>query len=337
MLRIATFNLENLDEDVVKDGRVVPPSFEDRAAVLRPALQRLRADILCLQEVHGQERPGQPRDLHTLRALIAPTRYAAYQIVSTRLTDGSQVYDKRNLVTLVHPAIDVLDARQINGDVVGHPVYQRRIAGDAEPRVQTWERPLQHVTLRLPGGLPLHILNVHFKSKLAVAHRPSMPTPYSWDSAAAWAEGYFLSSIRRVGAALEARAVIDGIFDTDPDAAIVILGDFNAEPDEVPVMALRGRVEETGNGALTGRVMIPLADNVPEPARFSLIHRGHGELIDHILASRRMVQAFSATEIHNEGLQDESVAFATDEKFPASDHAPVVSSFDPALLGMPAV
>ncbi len=47
-MRIATFNLESLD---------LP--LGERAAVLRPALARLDADILCLQEVNGQHAPGQ--------------------------------------------------------------------------------------------------------------------------------------------------------------------------------------------------------------------------------------------------------------------------------------
>ncbi|HRC87690.1 MAG TPA: endonuclease, partial [Thermoanaerobaculia bacterium] len=53
-MRIATFNLENLD---------LPPKsalpLEVRAEVLRPALERLEADVLCLQEVNGQHVAGQ--------------------------------------------------------------------------------------------------------------------------------------------------------------------------------------------------------------------------------------------------------------------------------------
>ncbi len=333
MLRIATYNLENLDEDRFDDdGEIIRPSFAERAPVLRAALERLRADIICLQEVHGQETEGEPRKLLTLQELIAPTRYAGYQIASTKLKDGSQVYDQRNLVVLVRSDIEIIDQRQINGEVVGHPQYQRQIAGDETAKTQTWERPLQHVMLRLPSGQILHLLNAHFKSKLAVRHDPSMENRFTWKSAAAWAEGFFVSSIKRVGAALEARAVVDQIFDEDADAALILAGDFNALPEEVPMMALRGRVEETGNSDLTHRVLLPLEDNVPKDKRFTLIHHGKGEMIDHILASRRMVACFMHSEVHNEGLQDESIAFATDRKFPASDHAPMVVQFDDHLM-----
>jgi hypothetical protein len=54
-VRIATFNLENFDETA--PGEL--PTLADRIALMRPQILRLRADIACFQEVHGQERPGQ--------------------------------------------------------------------------------------------------------------------------------------------------------------------------------------------------------------------------------------------------------------------------------------
>jgi exonuclease III len=50
-------------------------------------------------------------------------------------------------------------------------------------------------------------------------------------------------------------------------------------------------------------------------------------MLDHILASRSLLAFYRNTEIHNELLHDESAALATDEKFPESDHAPVVAEF----------
>src|ERR687897_1464382 len=37
--------------------------------------------------------------------------------------------------------------------------------------------------------------------------------------------------------------VVDQILGTDPDARIVVAGDFNAEPDEVAVLTIRGDIE----------------------------------------------------------------------------------------------
>jgi len=59
-LRIATFNLENLD-----DVQGAQPTLAERIAVMRPQLNRVRADVLCLQEVHSQG----PAGARTLAAL----------------------------------------------------------------------------------------------------------------------------------------------------------------------------------------------------------------------------------------------------------------------------
>lgn len=67
LLRIASFNLENLD-----DGPNVRPPLAVRIPIMRPQLQRLRADILCLQEVHSQGASGS-RTLAALDQLLSDT------------------------------------------------------------------------------------------------------------------------------------------------------------------------------------------------------------------------------------------------------------------------
>ncbi len=325
-MRIATFNIENLDES--EDDR--NPSFEVRAAVLRPALERLDADILCLQEVHGQERPNQARQLLTLLQLLEGTRYQAFKIASTHLEGAPDVYDKRNLVTLIRGDMAFAEVEQIRNDYAEKPQYRYVTTGEANEPVRDikWERPLLYTKITEPSGATWHVLNLHFKSRIPSNIPNQRLNAYTWKTAAGWAEGFFVSSMKRVGAALEARIVIDRIFDADPDARIVACGDFNADLDDVPVAAIRGRVEDTGNGALGGRVMLPCETSVPESARYSLYHHGRGEMLDHLLVSRALIDSYRGTEIHNETLHDESVSFAFDTKYPESDHAPVVASFD---------
>src|SRR3546814_2047097 len=73
-MRIATFNLESLD---LAPG--AEAAFARRAAVLRPQLEALRADILCLQEINGQHVAGESgRALTALERLLAKTRYDGY-------------------------------------------------------------------------------------------------------------------------------------------------------------------------------------------------------------------------------------------------------------------
>jgi predicted extracellular nuclease len=151
----------------------------------------------------------------------------------------------------------------------------------------------------------------------------------TWRTVSAWAEGSFSSSMKRVGQALQARLLTDSIFDTHGIGSMVVAaGDFNAQADEVCFKAISGSVEETGNPAHAGRMMIPCENNIPDSARYSLIHLGKGQMLDHIVASRSLLGHFRGAEIHNEALPDESGAFRTDTRFPESDHAPVVAEFD---------
>jgi endonuclease/exonuclease/phosphatase family metal-dependent hydrolase len=95
-MRLATFNIESLDLPARGD---LP--FETRMAALRPVLERLAADILCLQEVNGQHVSGAPeRQLVALDLLLKGTRYEAYHRVATTGAEGHGVASVHNLVTL---------------------------------------------------------------------------------------------------------------------------------------------------------------------------------------------------------------------------------------------
>jgi exonuclease III len=47
-LCIATFNLENLDDRLGQE-----PTLERRIELMRPQMERINADIVCLQEVNA--------------------------------------------------------------------------------------------------------------------------------------------------------------------------------------------------------------------------------------------------------------------------------------------
>ncbi len=322
-MRIATFNLENLD-----DGPAINPPLADRIRIMRPQLERINADVLCLQEVHAQE--GQNgRTLAALDALLAGTRYANGYQIRTTATTGGDLYRLRNLVILSRLDITATTIRRDSD--AGRPIYQFVTANppDATADPIGWERPMLHTQIDIGGKRTLHVINLHMKSKIATTVAGQKIDNFTWSSVSAWAEGSFVSSMKRVGQALQVRMLIDSIMDADgDDALIVVLGDFNATCDEVPVRAIIGPVEETGNPAHAARKMIPCENNIPDSARFSLYHLGRGEMIDHIIASRAFFQSFQHAEVHNEALPDESGAFRTDVKFPESDHAPVIAQFE---------
>jgi endonuclease/exonuclease/phosphatase family metal-dependent hydrolase len=298
--------------------------LDERIALMGPQIVRLRADIACFQEVHGQERPGQPRALLALPRLLEGTNLDGATLVSSLDSTGS-IANERNLVVATQHTI--LAQEQLLNDLVAEPRYRRltAIPPDTDAVAIGIERPILHVTVDA-GAVVLHVINVHLKSKIPTDIPGQKVDNFTWRTADAWAEGSFVSSMKRMSQALEVRRLVDRILDVDPDARIVVAGDFNATPDEVPVLAIRGAVEDTGNGDLAGRVLVPIENTVPEPARYSLFHQGRPQLLDHMLVTRNLLAFYRGSEIHNEVLHDESAAFADDRKFPESDHAPVVAT-----------
>jgi predicted extracellular nuclease len=191
----------------------------------------------------------------------------------------------------------------------------------------SWERPILYVQVQVPNVGLVHVVNLHLKSRIASNVNGQKSNNYTWKSAAGWAEGYFLSSIKRVGQALETRILVDEIFSQTSDAKIVVCGDFNAEPGEVPIEAMCGRVENTGNPDLRGSVLLPCSSAIAESIKFSHLHHSNRNLLDHMLISQSMYHLFVKADIFNENLHDESLPFATDIKYPESVHAPFMATF----------
>lgn len=107
-IRVATFNLENLD-DPGADPPDNAPTLAARIAIMRPQLARVRAAVLCLQEVHGQEPNGQ-RTLAALESLVQGTDYENFNIEHATKTAGG-IYDVRNLLVLSR--FPITDSEQI--------------------------------------------------------------------------------------------------------------------------------------------------------------------------------------------------------------------------------
>ncbi|MBD0400849.1 endonuclease/exonuclease/phosphatase family protein [Flammeovirga sp. EKP202] len=326
-MRIATFNIENLDFS----GDDKNPSLELRKPALRNQFERMNADVVCLQEVHGQETPEHSSDnpnrtLSALDAILDGTKYQEYHKVST-MTQDNTPRDKRNLVIL--SKYEILEVAQYNNEFINNLKYKKvtQVPESDDILNVNWERPIFYVKLKISDHDVMHVINVHFKSRLASNIKGQL-AGYQWKSAAGWAEGYFLSSIKRVGQALETRILIDNIFEQEPEAKIVVCGDFNAEPGQVPVEAIQGKMENTNNPDLISKELISCSRSIAESIRYSHLHHGKGNLLDHMLVSKSLFQHFKDAKIFNEQLHDESLPFAFDTKYPESDHAVFLSEFN---------
>jgi endonuclease/exonuclease/phosphatase family metal-dependent hydrolase len=304
--------MENLDNRNVED-------WNARVPVLKPMMERTKADIILLQEINF---------IDALNELRQGTHYENHQITHTTTSSGKP-YAERNLVVLSR--FPILETKQYMNDKVSAPEWKKVTARpEEEPKKVRWERPILHVTIKLANGKKLHVINLHLKSKI--------PTPitgqidpnnrFRWLTHGGFSEGFFISSIKRIGQALETRLLVDEIFSQEGNNALIVIGgDFNAEIGSVPFEAIVGSVEDTSNTSLRPSVLVPCELNVPPEQRFSLLHRGQGNMLDHVIVSQEFYSHWLHTKIFNELLPDESIAFATDDKFPDSDHAPVNAYF----------
>ncbi len=323
IMRIATFNLESLDA-----GSKSAASLADRIAILRPQLMRLDADVLCLQEVNSQRtKPRSQRQLIALRELLKETQYSDFECISTTAGETGSVADVHNLVVLSR--YPVTSFRELRNDIVCAPRYQ---CATAIPRANetlpiTWDRPILHVSLELDNGQALHVFNVHLRAPLASPVRGQKSAPFVWKSSQGWAEGYFLAAIKRAGQALELRLAIDQVLDADPQAFTIVCGDMNVDEHEAPFRIVLAAEEDTGNGKLANRTLVPLERSIAQDRRFTVLHHGRPVMLDHILVSHALLGCFRHIQIHNETIGDELVGFARVDKPPNSYHAPVIAEF----------
>lgn len=321
-MRIGTFNLESLG-----DAHHQGASFQDRAAVLRPQLDRLKADVLCLQEVDARK-VGGTRRVVDLERLLEDTPYAEHSLIISSGPSGIEPADVHNLAVLTR--LPVIEERTLRHTFVEPLRFRRRTAipPDADGVPLTWDRPLQHLVLALPDGNRLHLFNVHLRAPLAAAVPGQKAGPFAWTTVSGWAEGFFAAAVKRAGQALELRLAVERVFDTEPNALIAVCGDFNAEDHDTALRLACAGEDDTGSGRLAPRVLTPIERTLPKDRRFTVLHHGRPEMLDHILASRVLFAHFVDVEIHNEMLDDELVAYGRIHHPPESLHAPVIATFD---------
>lgn len=321
--RIATFNMESLDG---------PPrartTLDGRIAALRPQLVRLRADILCLQEVNGQlDDDGKHRALHALDAVLEGTPYQDYHRAVSQSPSGRGVRDRHNLVTLSR--FPILAAQEVWNHLVEPPLFKCTTSDPPQnkPEPVQWDRPFLYVDVDLGDGHKMVVVNVHLRAPRAAYVAGQKHNQHSWKTMPGWAEGYFLATIKAAGQALEVRTFLDRLFDMDKDALVAVAGDFNCDDGQAPVRIIKGDEEDTGSGEFAPRMLIAAERSLPESQRFSVIHRGRPHMVDHILLSGQLLGWLDHVECHNEALHDEVNSPAAVPDAPESYHAPVMAQF----------
>ena len=134
------------------------------------------------------------------------------------------------------------------------------------------------------------VLGVHFKAKAA----PDDPD-------------------KRLAEGQHTRKIADDLLAKQPDAAIVVLGDFNDTPGSAPYKAVAGAAPQ---------LFVDSADAVPSAERYSYNFNGKLELIDHQMANpalHAMLDPASVVLAHGKNIDDST-------KY-SSDHSPIKATY----------
>jgi endonuclease/exonuclease/phosphatase family metal-dependent hydrolase len=301
-MKIATHNVEFLfdegeHEHSGQKWNYTPEYVEARIAHLSKLFAEIDADILFLQEVGSKsmldrivKRSGLP--------------YSVFCAVPGNYGVGNAVlYKPKDCVCDSIPATTSLPVFfEGDKDTIGARVWSRRDF----VRVKTNY-----------DGKPLHLIGLHIKSGFSMGLKRKDNTDYPMETQMEKADGLIRSEFFRFTQARKVRQVVDELFTADPNAAIIVTGDFNSDEKFVPFRIIRGEAKTAPDALFSA------AHKVPEAERFTGLRKGKGLLIDHILYSKVLEPKVLSTKIFNKNLGEHKNLPPT-PTFVESDHAPIL-------------
>jgi predicted extracellular nuclease len=115
------------------------------------------------------------------------------------------------------------------------------------------------------------------------------------------------SETQRREQALAVNDFVRQLLASDPELAVVVLGDLNEHPGRPPVRALEGRE------------LVNLVDALPPEERYTYVYYGASQVLDHILVSPVLLGGAEVDVVH--------VNAEWPDAWRSSDHDPVVARF----------
>jgi endonuclease/exonuclease/phosphatase family metal-dependent hydrolase len=327
-VRVGTWNLENLFRPGGQFGPRQVSVYQDKLDGLAATITGMAPDLLGVQEV------GAPEALDDLLG---------------RLGSGWSVALSRHFAA-DHPIrVGVLSRLPITvlADVAAFPAPLAPIqatdpdAGGVIGSATQAGRGVLAVAARLPDGRTLRLVVCHLKSKL-LSYPPGptgQPRFEPRDEGERARVGAY-ALYRRAAEAATARAVADTMLAAagadGRTTPVILVGDLNDEPGAATTQILYG---PAGSQLGTPGFAVPdkgdahrlwnLAQRIPEADRYTRRYEGHGELIDHILTSRALLDPLPKVEVIRQAgqgtLPDVGPNPTGRRDQPASDHAAVLA------------
>lgn len=301
-LSLATFNVKNLlDPRDELERTLLPRKLDEIARMVRAC----DADVVGLQEVGPVE---------LLQAIISrlPDLGYAGPIVGTP--------DARGIRCALLARVRVVAAGSRSAEALTFPAF---CAGDPQPfgaRIPL-RRGIVHARVEVPGLGEVDVFVAHFKSPLPVPLRDASGAEVEPSCPRERVEGALRSLVWRAAESLFVRELVDDVLAREPAAHVAVVGDLNDAPDSTTLQALRSE----GAGELFDCAAAVAAD-----ARFSVLHRGRPQQIDHALVTAELHARLVRARFLNAELRDHG-PFEPRRAEPMtidSDHAPLVVCFE---------
>ncbi|MGX1909166.1 endonuclease/exonuclease/phosphatase family protein [Streptomyces phaeochromogenes] len=314
---LGTWNLENLYRPGGDFGPRGEDAYKAKLAALASVVTELDPTLLGVQEV------GDPEALEDLAAMLDGDWHIAL----------SEHPDSRGIRVgfLSRPK-----PRKIT-DTNAFPEPMRAVQSDddSEPVSRTGRGILTaEITVR---GTTLTVAVCHLKSKLLTYPGKRFQPRDEGERARYGAYALY----RRAAEATTLRTIADGLLDgKGKERNVAVLGDLNDEVTAATTQILQGSPgSEIGTAGFErpdkgdAARLWNIAPLIPEKQRFSRVHAGRPELIDHILVSRLLLDHVTAagtgTPVQETPLPsvDEDPGKRRDAA--GSDHAPVWARIEP--------
>ncbi|HKP94550.1 MAG TPA: alkaline phosphatase PhoX [Fibrobacteria bacterium] len=307
MLSVATFNVENLDPSDPQS------KFDQLAGII---VHNLASPLLIgleeVQDNNGAVNDGTVDASLTASRLIAAIQAAggpAYQyrdIAPQNLQDGGEPGGNIRVAFLYQAAQGLAFVSRPGGTAVNSVAPVATPAGvklnfspgrinPTHPAFNNSRKPLVgEFTFK---GRTFFVIANHFNSKggdQPLFGRFQPPVPGSED--------------QRLQQAQQVQAFAQSLLAQDPNARLVLLGDFNDFEFSNPLAALKGSN------------LVDLMESLPENERYSYVYEGNSQALDHILVSRNLANQpatfYDVVHVNSEFAEQ------------ASDHEPQRACFD---------
>lgn len=324
-LKVMTWNLENLCDAGSPCGPKTPEQYQQKLNSLAAVILRLDPDVLAVQEV------GSTAAVNDLMGLLRG-RYPHLELSSHPDRRGIRVGFLSKFVIeetediLVFPQTGLPAVPGLDED--GNLIDVTRL-GRGALRIRVSPHP----------GFPVHLVTAHLKSKLLTYPSSTEGPRFTPKNENERSRVAGLALLKRTAEAVALRVKANELLEGNAHTALIVLGDMNDVTTAVTTQILQG---PTGSEIDTDAFNRPdqgddtrlfnLAVLIPADRRFSRIHNGVRELLDHILVSQELLPGLPRQLPSVDSCVNGSLPSIGDDPNArrddlGSDHAPIIATF----------